>query len=106
MSEPQAVQVEPTAPGTRSWRRWLLLIPVFAILLLLLGVPWWTLLAAGTRWPTAVVVAGTLVLAGVFVALPVMMMLGHGRRHRDWAAVTGDVLLGGIWVLFVWSVLG
>jgi uncharacterized protein len=106
MSEPQAAQVEPAAPSTRSWRRWLLLIPVFAILLLLLGVPWWTLLGAGTRWPTAVVVAGTLVLAGVFVALPAMMMLGHGRRHRDWAAVTGDVLLGGIWVLFVWSVLG
>jgi uncharacterized protein len=105
MSEPQAAQVEPAAPSTRSWRRWLLLIPVFAILLLLLGVPWWTLLGAGTRWPTAVVVAGTLALAGAFVGLPAMMMLGHGRRHRDWAAVTGDVLLGGIWVMFVWSVL-
>jgi predicted MPP superfamily phosphohydrolase len=34
------------------------------------------------------------------------MMWGHGRRHRDWAAVAGDALLGVVWVLFVWSVLG
>ncbi len=35
-----------------------------------------------------------------------MMTLGHGRRHLDWAAATGDALLGVMWVLFVWSVLG
>jgi predicted MPP superfamily phosphohydrolase len=105
MSDPQAAQVEPPALRTRSWRRRLLLIPVFAILSVLFAVPWWTLLSAGTRWPTVVVVVGTLALAGAFVALPAMMMLGHGHRHRDWAAVTGDVLLGAIWVLFVWSVL-
>ena len=81
------------------------LIPVFVILLLLLGVPWWTLLSAGTRWPTAVVVVGTLVFAAVFVGLPTAMTLGHGRRHLDLAAVTGDALLGAVWVLFVWSVL-
>ena len=34
------------------------------------------------------------------------MMLGHGRRHLDWAAIAGDALLGAAWVLFVWSVLG
>ena len=34
------------------------------------------------------------------------MMLGHGRRHLDWAAATGDAMLGAAWVLFVWSVLG
>jgi predicted MPP superfamily phosphohydrolase len=34
-----------------------------------------------------------------------MMMLGHGRRHLDWAAVVGDALLGAAWVLFVWSIL-
>ncbi len=34
------------------------------------------------------------------------MMLGHGRRHLDWAAAAGDALLGAAWVLFVWSVLG
>jgi uncharacterized protein len=104
MSDSQSVQVEP-AGHTRSRRRWLRLIPVFAIMLLLLGVPWWTLLSAGTRWPTAVVVGGTLVFAAAFVGLPAMMMWGHGRSHLDWAAATGDALLGAIWVLFVWSVL-
>ena len=79
---------------------------VLAILLLLLGVPWWTLLSSGTAWPTAVVVAGTLLFAAAFVGLPAMMMCGHGRRHLDWAAVTGDALLGAAWVLFVWSLLG
>jgi uncharacterized protein len=104
MSEPQSVQVRPAGPP-RAPRWWVRLIPVFAILLLLLGVPWWTLLAAGSRWPTAVVVVGTLVFAAVFVGLPWLMMRGHGRRHRDGAAVVGDTLLGAIWVLFVWSVL-
>jgi uncharacterized protein len=103
MAEPQSVQLEP-ARSPRS-RRWLFLIPVLTILLVLLGVPWWTLLSAGTRWPAGVVVLGTLVFALAFVGLPASMVVGHGRRHRDWAAVTGDVLLGVIWVLFVWSVL-
>jgi uncharacterized protein len=104
MSDPQSVQVEP-APHRRSWRRWLRLIPVFVIMLILLGVPWWTLLSAGTRWPTAVVFVGTLMFAAAFGGLPAMMMLGHGRRHTDWAAAAGDVLLGAVWVLFAWSVL-
>ena len=74
-------------------------------MLLLLGVPWWTLLLAGTHWPTVVIVAGTGLFAAAFVGLPVMMTLGHGRRHLDWAAATGDALLGAMWVMFVWSVL-
>jgi predicted MPP superfamily phosphohydrolase len=81
------------------------LIPVFAIMLILLGVPWWTLLSAGTQWPAPLVVVGTLLFAAAFGALPTAMMWGHGRRHLDWAAVIGDVLLGAVWVLFVWSVL-
>jgi uncharacterized protein len=104
MSDPQSVQLDP-APPARSRRRWLRLVPVFVILLVLLGEPWWTLLSAGTRWPPLVVVLGTLAFAVAFVGLPAMMVLGHGRRHLDWAAVTGDALLGAIWVLFVWSVL-
>jgi uncharacterized protein len=104
MSDPQSVQLDP-APPARSRRRWLRLVPVFVILLVLLGGPWWTLLSAGTRWPPLVVVLGTLAFAVAFVGLPAMMVLGHGRRHLDWAAVTGDALLGAIWVLFVWSVL-
>jgi predicted MPP superfamily phosphohydrolase len=104
MSDPQSVQLEP-APPARSRRRWQRLIPVFVILLLLLGVPWWTLLSAGTRWPPTVEVVGTLAFAAAFVGLPAMMMFGHGRRHLDWAAAIGDALLGATWVLFVWSVL-
>ncbi len=104
MSDPQSVQVKP-APHPRPRRSWLRLIPIFAILLLLFGVPWWTVLSAGTAWPTTVLVIGTIAFAAAFVGLPVMMMLGHGRRHLDWAAVTGDALLGAVWVLFVWSVL-
>ncbi|HEY5842598.1 MAG TPA: metallophosphoesterase, partial [Mycobacterium sp.] len=73
---------------------------------LLFGVPWWTLLSAGTRWPTAMVVIGSAVFAAGFVALPVLMMRGHGRSHWDWAAATADALLGAVWVLFVWAVLG
>ncbi|MCV7227921.1 metallophosphoesterase [Mycolicibacterium komossense] len=81
------------------------LILVFVIMAALLAVPWWTLLVAGNRWPTAVLAVGSLGFAAVFAGLPAAMTGGHGRRHRDWAAITGDALLGGIWVLFVWSVL-
>jgi predicted MPP superfamily phosphohydrolase len=80
-------------------------VPVFFILLLLLGVPWWTLLSAGTRWPTAAVAVGTCVFAAVFVGLPALMFMGRGGRRPDWAAVTADTLLGAVWVLFVWSVV-
>jgi len=94
------------AEHSRSRRNWARLFVVSAIMLLLFGVPWWTLLAAGTQWPTAVVVVGTALIAVAFVALPVTMMRGHGRAHRDRAAAIGDALLGAVWVLFVWSVLG
>jgi len=79
---------------------------VLAIMLLLFGVPWWTLVAGGPAWPTAVVVTGTLLFAGGAAAMPVLMMLGHGHRHLDWAAALGNLLLGVAWVLFAWSVLG
>jgi uncharacterized protein len=79
---------------------------VLAVLLLLFGVPAWTLLAPGAQWPAALTIAGALLLTAGFVALPVTMYLGHGRRHQDAAAVIGDALLGAAWVLFVWSVLG
>jgi len=78
---------------------------VLAVLLLLFGVPWWTLLAAGADWPAPVFVTGTLAFAVAFAAMPALMVLGHGRRHLDWAAAGGDALLGAAWVLFVWSVL-
>lgn len=76
------------------------------ILLLLFGLPWWTLVVANAQWPAAVVAAGSVGFAGVLVAFPVLMVLGHGRRHLDWAARTGDTVLGVVWVLFAWSVFG
>lgn len=100
MSDTPAVVAEIPA-RTRARRRWFRLAIVSAILLLLFGVPWWTLLSAGTQWPTAVVVAGSIVFAAAFVALPALMR----SRHLDWAAATGDALLGAVWVVFVWSVL-
>ncbi|BBZ26047.1 metallophosphoesterase [Mycolicibacterium madagascariense] len=103
MSDTPAVVVETAA---RERRRGLVRrVVVFVIAFVLLGVPWWTLLSAGTHWPTPVVIVGTVAFAAAFVGLPVAMALGQGRRHLDGAAVTGDTLLGAIWVLFVWSVL-
>jgi predicted MPP superfamily phosphohydrolase len=77
-----------------------------AVLALLFGVPWWTLVGAGARWPAPVTAAGAVVFLGTLVGLPTLMIVGHGRRHSDRLAVAGDTLLGVIWVLFVWSLLG
>lgn len=105
MTDTPADVVESIDPPRRSanLRR---MAVVVAIVLLLFGVPWWTLLASGAAWPTAVFVAGSLLFVAAAIALPSLMVLGHGRRHLDGAAAAGDALLGAAWVLFVWSVLG
>ncbi|ORB31002.1 metallophosphoesterase [Mycolicibacterium parafortuitum] len=100
---PAQVVEQQAAPRRR--RRWLRTLIVLTVMALLFGVPWWTLVMGGSAWPAGVVVAGTVLFAAGFVALPASMLLGHGRQ-RDWAAVAGDVLLGVAWVLFVWSVFG
>ena len=105
MTDNPAEVVESIDPPRRS-RNLRRMTVVLAIMLLLFGVPWWMLLASGAGWPTGVFVTGTLVFVAAFIALPLLMMLGHGRRHLDWAAAAGDGLLGAAWVLFVWSVLG
>jgi predicted MPP superfamily phosphohydrolase len=105
MTDTPAEVVESIGPARRS-RHWRRTAVVLAILLLLFGVPWWTLLAPGAAWPAVVLVVGTVLFAAAFVALPLLMMLGHGRRHLDRAASAGDALLGAAWVFFVWSVLG
>lgn len=102
MSAGEAVQAAPTR---RSLRPLLFGVTITTILVLLFGVPWWTLLLAGTQWPSAVTAAGTVGFVGALVAFPVLMYVGHGR-HRDWAARTGDTILGVIWVMFVWALLG
>ncbi|GID76637.1 metallophosphoesterase [Paractinoplanes deccanensis] len=77
-----------------------------AVLALLFGVPWWTLLGSGNDWPTGVFVTGTVIFAVALAAFPVLMFTGHGRNHRDGAAVVADTTLGVIWVLFVQSLFG
>ncbi|HEV7852699.1 MAG TPA: metallophosphoesterase [Mycobacterium sp.] len=106
MTETPADVVESVGPPRRRRRHWRRIAVVLAVMLVLFGVPWWTLLASGQGWPTTVFVTGTLLFTAALVAMPWLMMLGHGRRHLDWAAATGAVLLGAAWVLFVWSVLG
>jgi predicted MPP superfamily phosphohydrolase len=99
----EAVEAPPPRRARRAWRFGATLAAVIA---LLFGVPWWTLFAGGTSWPPAVSVLGALAFLGSAVALPVLMFRGHGRRHSDLAARAGDTLLGMIWVLFAWSLIG
>lgn len=106
MTDNPAEVVETIDDPPRRSRKLGRLAVVLTIVLLLFAVPWWTLLGAGTEWPPAVFVAGTLLFVVATGALPTLMVLGHGRRHSDRAAVAGDALLGATWVLFVWSVLG
>jgi predicted MPP superfamily phosphohydrolase len=99
----EAVEAAPTRRWVRALRFGAVLTTV---LLLLFGVPWWTLVASGAGWPTGVVVTGTVLFAGAVVAFPALMVLGHGPRRLDAAAVAGDTMLGVIWVLFVWAIAG
>jgi predicted MPP superfamily phosphohydrolase len=99
----EAVETEPRRRRGRALR---FALTITAILLMLFGVPWWTLVLAGNDWPHAVVVLGTVLFAVALAAFPVLMFTGHGRRHADWAAVSGDTMLGVVWVLFVWAILG
>lgn len=101
---PAEVVEEAAHPPRRSGARWRRTAVVTAVLALLFGVPWWTLVAAGS-WPLPVTIAGTLLFVGALVLLPTLLFTGHGK-HRDLPSALGDALLGTMWVLFVWSVLG
>ncbi|MFJ3670383.1 metallophosphoesterase [Streptomyces sp. NPDC090106] len=72
---------------------------------LLWAVPCWVLLHSGQHWPLPVTVTGTVVFVLGLVVMPLAMARGHGRRQQDAAAIVGDTLLGGSWILFTWSVL-
>ncbi|MGW0858846.1 metallophosphoesterase [Streptomyces sp. NPDC002690] len=93
----------PGAPRSRLQRlmRW---VPLTAPVLLW-AVPCWVLLYAGQHWPLPVRLIGTIGFALGLLVMPLAMVRGHGRRQRDRAAILGDTLLGGIWILFTWSVL-
>ncbi|MFG2923060.1 metallophosphoesterase [Streptomyces sp. NPDC048305] len=79
-------------------------IPLIAPVLLW-ALPCWVLLHTGQRWPASVAWGGTALFVLGLIGMPLAMTRGHGRRQQDRAAVVGDTLLGGIWVLFTWSVL-
>lgn len=79
---------------------------VLTALVSLFLLPWWVLLASGTAWPSWVVLSGSALFGAVLLGFPAMMLLGHGHRQLDWAARTGDTILGVIWVFFAWSALG
>jgi predicted MPP superfamily phosphohydrolase len=89
-------------------RRWLRALRFGALLTtilgLLFGLPWWTLVLASDL-PVGLSATGTLLFVAALVAFPVFMFVGHGPRHLDWAARTGDTLLGVVWVLFAWALL-
>ena len=103
MSVGETVETEPRRRPGRALRFGLI---ITAVLVLLFGVPWWTLVWSGNRWPAAVFVAGTAIFAIAAALFPVLMFSGHGPHHRDGPARIADVLLGVVWVLFVWSILG
>ena len=78
---------------------------VASILALLFGYPWWSLVIR-PDWPTAVTIIGTVVFAALLIALPATMVLSNGHTDRDRLRLVGDALLGIIWVVFVWTLLG
>ncbi|MEV6277755.1 metallophosphoesterase [Nocardia sp. NPDC051832] len=75
-----------------------------AIPALLFLLPWWTLVGA-TSSGTAFWIGSAVFLAG-YVCLPAAMFRGHGPAQSDPASIVGDTLLGVLWVLFSWSLLG
>lgn len=90
----------------RALRPWLFGFAVLAVLGVLFALPWWSLVYASVAWPAPVTAFGTLAFGVAFVTFPVLMYLGHGPRHLDWAARIGDTILGVIWVFFVWALVG
>jgi|GEM_PF-165557 len=103
---PGDVAGSPAAPRRRSPARVLRGAAMFVTaLLLLFGVPWWVLCAAGEGWPGWLVLGSGVLAAVAMLGFPLLMVQGHARR-KDAAALAADVLLGVVWVLFTWSVIG
>jgi hypothetical protein len=98
----EAVETEPRRRRSRAVRFGLILT---GVVILLFGVPWATLIWSGNAWPAPVFWLGTAVFAVAAATFPVLMLTGHGRG-LDWAARVADTMLGVVWVLFVWSILG
>ncbi|MDV6264795.1 metallophosphoesterase [Rhodococcoides yunnanense] len=110
MTDRQTQHSDRSASPQRSGRR-RIVVPtvVFSVCAALLALPTWTVVFAGAQWEVAAQVVGTSVAVAAFLALPTSMYMGHrpgleGRRKDAWARV-GDVLLGLVWIAFVWSAL-
>ncbi|MEV6305264.1 metallophosphoesterase [Actinoplanes sp. NPDC051861] len=101
MSVGEAVEAKPRRRGSRAIFGGV----IAAVVLLLFGVPWATLIWSGNAWPTPVFIAGTAVFVLAAAGFPVLMLRGH-TGHSDRASVIADTTLGVVWVLFTWSVLG
>ncbi|WP_045746934.1 MULTISPECIES: metallophosphoesterase [Actinoplanes] len=102
MSVGEAVEVEPRGRASRAAGFGVVLV---AVVLLLFGVPWATLVWSGD-WPVPVFAAGTALFVLAAAGFPVLMMRGHGAAHSDAASRVADTTLGVAWVLFTWSVIG
>ena len=81
-----ATEAVPAAPARRASRAVRFGLVVTSALLLLFGVPWWTLVyAAG--WPAGVTATGTVIFLAALVAFPVLMFRGHGRGVESFRGV-------------------
>ena len=74
-------------------RRGVFLTVLITVLVLLHGLPWWLLVLA-PQWPVAWQVTGTGLAVFTLIGFPIAMWRGHGRAHRDRAAILGDTWLG------------
>ena len=99
-----SVEAEVVEAPRRS-RRGRFGIIVVGVMILLFGVPWATLVWSGNAWPTPVFVVATVVFAVAVLGFPFLMFTGHAR-HLDGPSKVADTMLGVVWVLFVWSIIG
>ncbi|MFE7801498.1 metallophosphoesterase [Nocardia sp. NPDC057440] len=83
--------------------RVVLFLAIPAVLFLL---PWWTVVEAPTGGDGPLFWLGSAVFLLGFLCLPAAMFLGHGPAQSDAASIVGDTLLGVMWVVFSWSVIG
>jgi predicted MPP superfamily phosphohydrolase len=105
MSQTHTTPAAVAEQAPRRRRRWVFPSILTTIVLLLFGVPYLELIVA-PQWPQPATIAGTVVWLAGAAAMPLALVFGHGRRGLDWAARTGDALLGISWIFFTWSVLG
>ncbi|MFC6010772.1 metallophosphoesterase [Nocardia lasii] len=83
-----------------------LILVIVVVVAVMFAVPWWMLVAAPTQRAGRWFRVGTVISALGFVGVPIAMVLGHGPPQFDPAAIAGDVAVGVLWIVFVWSLIG